>query len=82
MDEYVCNSPVSFTTSARNMKFSRSTQLPKFFKLIFPLLCSVQKSVDRSWLSVAVELVALSSEEGREGGNPMAWVYGSALEGD
>lgn len=73
---------MSFTTSARNMKFSRSTQLPKFFKLIFPLLCSVQKSVDRSWLSVAVELVALSSEEGREGGNPMAWVYGSALEGD
>lgn len=42
----------------------------------------MQKFFDRSWLSVAVELVALSSEEEQVGGNPMVWAYGSEWEGD
>lgn len=41
----------------------------------------MQKSVDKSWLFVAVELVARSSEEERVGGNPMGSVFGREWEG-
>lgn len=39
------------------------------------------KSVDKSWLFVEVELVARSSEEELEGGNPMVSVCGRVWEG-
>lgn len=39
------------------------------------------KFVDKSWLFVAVELVAGSSEEERVGGNPMVSVCGRVWEG-
>lgn len=45
-------------------------------------MCNVQESFDRSWASVAVESVAVSSEEEPVEGNPMVWVYGSVWEED
>lgn len=39
-------------------RLEMNTLIKIFSKLIFPLQCNVQKSVDKSWLLGAVELAA------------------------